>query len=558
MFKYSSADVFERPGGKGNTSEPAAPSSGESPHPREERMTKGTGVAAAAALAAALSVTGTSATAQDAAAPRGGTPSGTLTIAVAQDPSTLDPQMHRQRHTQTIAHVQRDSLFYQKPPGLSFEPLLAESITRSDDTHYEVKLHQGVHFHSGEELTADDVVYTFQRLWDPANKSPRANMGNMPNIESIEAVDRYTVRWTTKVPFGTAAQAIPLLALNNQQILHKAFYEKLTLDEARTSPGDGAGPFELVEWVPEQRIVMKAFHDYWQGAPKVETLIWRTIPEETTRTAELLAGSVDMIYPVTPDFVDQLKSAGMKLDIEPGTSARMLQMNVREGSPFADVEVRKAMNMAIDKEAITENLYGGLAIPFEQVPGIGQEGSIAGYDPFPFDPEAARPVLSKVTQPIELFTAEQEQLAAEAIAEQLRGYGMNVTTVVVDTATLDERNNAGSFDLMLFSAGYASGEFIGTYYSNNFACARLNSDQVRTGFCSEELDEMAAAVQAEADPQKHQQMLEEVTKKLSSELVPWVPLFGPAEVWAMQPYVNGFVGSSVGQWLDMQNVSVSR
>jgi peptide/nickel transport system substrate-binding protein len=507
------------------------------------------------AALAGLAMTGTSAVAQQAAA---GGPSGTLTIAVAQDPSTLDPQMHRVRFSQTIAHVQRDSLFYQKPPGLAFAPLLAESITRIDDTHYEAKLHEGVHFHGGDELTADDVVYTFHRLWDPANKSPRATMGNMANVEKIEAVGRYTVRWTTKVPFGTAEQAIPLLGLNNQQILHKAFYEKLTLEEARTSPGDGAGPFQLVEWVPEQRLVMKAFHDYWQGPPKVENLIWRTIPEETTRTAELLAGSVDIIYPVTPDFVDQLKSAGMKLDIEAGTSARMLQMNVREGSPFADVEVRKAMNMAIDKEAITQNLYGGLAIPFEQVPGVGQEGNIEGYDPFPYDPDAARAVLSKVTQPIELFTAEQEQLAAEAIAEQLRGYGMKVTTVVVDTATLDQRNNDGNFDLMLFSAGYASGEFIGTYYSNNFACSRLDSDQVRTGFCNEDLDKLATAVQAEGDPQKHQQMLEEVTRKLSSEFVPWVPLFGPAEVWAMQPYVHGFVGSSVGQWFDLQNVSVDK
>jgi peptide/nickel transport system substrate-binding protein len=511
-------------------------------------------VAGAIAVMTAVAMAGSSASAQGAAA----SPSGTLTIAVPQDPASLDPQMHRQRHAQTIAHNQRDKLFYQPPPVITYAPLLAESMTKIDDTHYEVKLHQGVRFHSGDELTADDVVYTYQRMWDPANKSPRANMGNMPNIEKIEAVDRYTVRWTTKIPFGDIDHAITDLALASQEILHKDFYEKLTLEEARTSFGDGAGPFEIVQYIPDQQIVMKAFHDYWQGPPKVENLIWRTIPEETTRTAELLAGSVDIIYPVTPDYVDQLKAAGMNIVQVPGTAARMLQMNVREGSPFADVEVRKAMNMAIDKEAITQNLYGGLAIPFEQVPGLGQEGNIEGYDPFPYDPDAARAVLSKVTEPIVLYTAGAEELAAEAIAEQLRGYGMNVTAQVIDSAAATQMANDGTFELFLTSAGYGTGDFIGTYYSNNFECKRLQSNQVRTGFCNEGLDELANSVRLETDPVKKKELLEEVTKKLSSEFVPWVPLFGQTEVWALQPYVKGFVGSSAGQWYDLQNVSVEK
>ncbi len=518
-------------------------------------MTKRRHTVGVIALMTVMALTSGSVMAQQAASDG---PSGTLTIAVPQDPATLDPQQHRQRHAQTIAHNQMDKLFYQPPPVITYAPLLAESITRIDDFHYEVKLRKGVHFWDGGEFTAADVVYTYERMWDPANKSPRANMGNMVNIEKIEAVDPYTVRWTTKVPFGDVDHAITDLALASQEILNKAQYEKLTLEQARTTPADGAGPFHIVEWTADQQIVMKAFHDYWQGPPKVETLIWRTIPEESTRVAELLAGSVDIIYPVTPDFVDQLKAAGMTIDIRPGTAARMLQMNVREGSPFADVEVRKAMNMAIDKEAITEGLFGGLAMPFEQVPGIGQEGNIEGYDPFPYDPDAARAVLSKVTQPIILYTTGAEELAAEAIAEQLRGYGMKVTAQVIDAAAATQMANDGSFELFLTSAGYGTGDFIGTYFSNNFECKRLQSNQVRTGFCNEELDKLANAVRSEADPKKKQELLEQVTKALSEEYVPWVPLYGISEVWALQPYVHGFVGSSTGQWYDLQKVSVDK
>ena len=504
---------------------------------------------AALATASALAVTPVLAQAK---------PSGTLTIAVPSDPTTLDPQMHRVRHSQTIAHTMMDKLFYQPPPGIAFGPLLAESITQVDDTHYEVKLREGVKFHNGDELTAADVVYTYQRMWDPANKSPRATMGNMPNIVSIEAADKYTVRWTTKFSFGPPEVAQPLLALSNQEILHKASMEKLTLEQARTTGPIGAGPFKFVEWIPEQRLVMAAFEDYWQGPPGVANLVWRTVPEESTRVAELLAGSVDIIYPVTPDFVDQLKSAGMHLEIVPGTSARMLQMNVREGSPFHDVEVRKAMNMAIDKVGITDNLYQGLAIPFEQVPGVGQEGHIEGYDPFPYDPEAARAVLSKVTQKIELFATAQEQLAAEAIAEQLRGYGMNVTAIVVDSATITQQMDEGTFDLMLGSAGYGSGDFIGTYFGNNFECSRLEKNQTRTGFCEPSLDEKANAVRSETDPAKRTAQLEGLVKELSEEYVPWVPLFGPTEVWGMRPNVKGFIGSSAGQFFDLWKVTVDK
>jgi peptide/nickel transport system substrate-binding protein len=500
------------------------------------------------------------AAAQDAPAPAdpARVPSGTLTIGWPWDPGTMDPQQHRQRFTQIISHAMRDKLYYQEPPGLGLVPLLAESVTQVDDTNYDVKIKQGIHFSNGDELTSDDLVYTFERLWDPANKSPRASMGNMTNIAGVKAIDRYTVRWTTKVPFGPPDQAIIGFHFSGQEILSKAAYEKLTLDEARTAPVVGVGPFKYVEWVPEQRMVVEANTNYWQGPPGVERIIWRTIPEEATRVAELLAGSVDMIYPVTPDFVPQLKSAGMKLEIVPGTSTRMLMMNVREGSPFADVEVRKAMNMAIDKQSIVDNIYQGLAIPYEQVPGVGQEGYIEGYDPFPYDPEAARAVLSKVTQPITLVVQNEWELPAEAIAEQLRGYGMKVTTQVVDNATSNQVNESGDFDLMLSGAGYGSGDFTGAYYNNHFECVRLETKRIRTGFCNEDLDKKMAEVRAESDATVRQQKLNEVVKLLSEEYVPWVPLFGEAEVWAMQPYVNGFRGSSAGQMFDLWKVTIDR
>jgi peptide/nickel transport system substrate-binding protein len=484
-------------------------------------------------------------------------PSGTLTIGWAWDPGTMDPQMHRQRYTQIISHAMRDKLFYQLPPDLTLVPLLAESIEQVDDTTYDVKLREGVLFHNGDELTAEDVVFTFQRLWDPATESPRATMGQMQEVASIEAVDRYTVRWTTNITFGPASEAPIGLHLGGQEILHKATYENLSMEEAGAAHDIvGVGPFKFVEWVPDQRVVMEAFLDYWQGPPGVEQIIWRTIPEEATRTAELLAGSVDMIHPVTPDFIPQLESAGMKLEIVAGTGMRMLMMNVREGSPFHDVEIRKAMNLGINKAAIVDSIYAGLAIAQPQVAATNQEGHIPGFDPFPYDPDAAAPVLAQVTTPIELFVQAQWELAAEAIAEELRGYGMNVTTVVLDNATFNQINEDGSFDMMFGGAGYGSGQFGGAYFNNRFQCSRFDTNRIRTGFCDAEIDALALAAEAEPDPATRNEMMQEVNRLLTEVHVPWVPMFVEAEVWAMAPHVEGFRGSAAGQMFDLWKVTV--
>jgi len=485
-------------------------------------------------------------------------PSGTLTIGWQWDPGTMDPQMHRQRYTQIISHAMRDKLYYQEPPGLALVPMLAVSVTQVDDTNYDVRIREGVKFHTGDELTSEDLVFTFERLWNPDNKSPRASMGNMTQIEGVRALDRYTVRWTTKIPFGPPENAILGFHFSGQEILHKATYEKLTLEEARTAGPIGVGPFRFVEWLPDQRVVMEAFPDYWQGAPGVERIIWRTIPEEATRVAELLAGSVDMIHPVTPDFVEQLRAAGMTLEIVPGTATRMLMMNVREGSPFADPEVRRAMNMAVDKRAIVEFIYGGLAVAFHQVPGVGQEGFIEGYAPFSYDPEAALAVLCKVTEPIELIVQQQWQLAAEAVDEQLRGYGMNVITVVLDNASFTNSTEGGTFNLALGGAGYGSGDFTGAYYNNHFECVRMATNRIRTGFCDEALDARMTAVRGEADPVARKAMLDAIVKDLTEVHMPWVPLFGEAEVWAMQPSVQGFRGSAAGQMFDLHKITLAR
>jgi len=235
-------------------------------------------------------------------------------------------------------------------------------------------------------------------------------------------------------------------------------------------------------------------------------------------------------------------------------------MNVREGSPFHDVEVRRAMNQAINVQEITDTVYSGLAVPQTQVAFEGQEGHIPGYDPLPYDPDAAAAVLSQVTEPIELFVQAQWELAAEAIAEQLRGYGMDVTAVVLDGAAHTQINEEGDFDLLFGGAGAGSGQFAGAFYNNQFSCLRLAQgalDRVRTGFCDEELEELMATAEANPNFDERIEQIQQVIRALTEEHMPWVPLFNEAETWAMQPYVEGFEGSSAGQFMNLHRVTVN-
>src|SRR5690606_8548794 len=123
-------------------------------------------------------------------------------------------------------------------------------------------------------------------------------------ITEIEVVDELTVRFHTDQDLGDVIDPVPL-GVTIQEILAPEYTASLTPEEFAQAPV-GSGPFKFVEWVPDQMVVLEANEDYWMGAPGVEQLIFRTVPEPSTRVAELLAGSVDVIYPVTADDVRAL------------------------------------------------------------------------------------------------------------------------------------------------------------------------------------------------------------------------------------------------------------
>lgn len=372
-----------------------------------------------------------------------------LIVGLSQAPTSLDPADHRSRLSETVIRNMFDGLVTRDTrSGVHLE--LAEEMTWLDEKTLEVKLRQGVNFHDGVEMTADDVVFTFDRIirenaieFPEPHSSPR--QGLIAPLESIEKVDDYTVVMNFSGPWPPAMQL-----LVHQQIVPKHYLEEVGTEGFVANP-IGTGPFKFVEGQLDDQIVLERFDDYWGGAPDlepagpacVETAIFRVIPEASTRVAALLAGEIDIIQSVPSELIDTLdQTPGVQIKTAPGTQPQWLQLNVSDPL-FEDVGVRQALNYAIDKDLIVEAIYGGRAV---SLPGpLSPFNNFVNTDlsPYPHDPDQALEllaeagwadtdgdgILDKDGQPFAftLDTIEDWRPLAEAVASLYREIGIDAS-----------------------------------------------------------------------------------------------------------------------------------
>jgi peptide/nickel transport system substrate-binding protein len=352
-------------------------------------------------VASACAAPAVPAPAADMPADTASTGGGTIVVALAGAPTTLDPADHRSRQSETVIRNMFDGLVTRDTTnGIHME--LAESAELIDDTTWEFKLQQGVKFHDGSEMTADDVVFTFNRIilenqieYPEPHTSPRK--GLIAPLESVEKVDDYTVRFNLSAPWPPAMQLFV-----HQQIVPMAYLEEVGTQGFVENP-IGAGPFRFVEGQLDDQIVMERFDDYWGGSATlppvgpacVDRAIFRVIPEASTRVAALLAGEVDIIQAVPPELIGTLmQSPDVVIKTAAGTQPKWVELNVNQ-PPFDNKIVRQALNHLIDKELIVEALYDGRA---EILPGaLSPFNSFAddSLTPYPYDVDAGWALLAE-------------------------------------------------------------------------------------------------------------------------------------------------------------------
>jgi len=308
---------------------------------------------------------------------------------------TLDPANHRDRDTETVIRNIYDGLVTRTPHG-EVVPELAESWEQPDPTTYIFKLKRGVKFHDGTEMTADDVVFTFERIMAPdgidGQQSPR--LGLLGPLKSVEKLSDDEVKFTLEYPFPPWLQL-----LVHTQIVSKAHVERMGSSQALSENPMGTGPFKFVRGRLDSEIVLERFDDYYGGAEalapvgpaQLKTVTFRMIPEPSTRVAALKAGEVHIIQEVPIDQIPALEAdPNVRVHTTQGTRLYMIELN---NKLLPDARVRRALNHAIDWDTILREIYGGRAhrVATAMLPsGFGFDPSV---EPLKYDPELAKQLL---------------------------------------------------------------------------------------------------------------------------------------------------------------------
>ncbi len=269
------------------------------------------------------------------------------------------------------------------------EPMLATSY-ENDGLAWRFRLRDGVVFHDGTTMTADDVVYSFGRLLDPANEASNFGQDLQRFVSGIEATDAMEVTIRTH-------NLDPLLPLRVSSYWASIVPAEATdaMDEGtRASTPLGAGPYKIVEFVSGDRMVLEAHEEYWGGAPPASEIVLRFITEDATRIAALRSGDVDLIAQVPVDQIDALRAAGGLIVSSAETNNHMaVNFNTVKG-PTADVNIRRAMSLAIDRDLIVQELWQGLSTVPPDYMFPGAFGHDPEYPGFSYDPETARELVA--------------------------------------------------------------------------------------------------------------------------------------------------------------------
>ncbi len=377
----------------------------------------------------------------------------TLVVGQIAEPKSLDPQTVTATNDFRILVNIFDGLVRFKRGTLEVEPALATDWTVSDDQlTYTFDLREGVTFHDGTPFDAEAVKFTFDRMLDPDH--PQHGTGPFPlafffsMVEAVETPDPMTVTFQLKEPF---APFLSNLAYPTGLIVSPSAVAESGQGFGRAPVGTGA--FRFAEWTPDEAVTLARNPDYWDGAPSMETVVFRPIPDAAARASDMLSGGIDIMAEVPPASLAAFRdNPNFIVHEETGPHLWFLILNTREG-PFSDKRVRQAVNYAIDKESLIEDVLQGTAdIAAGPIPPAFDWANDGSVQPYPHDPEKARELIRQAGvegASLTFYVAEggSGMLApvamAEAIQTDLKAVGLNARIETYEWNTFLSNVNPG-------------------------------------------------------------------------------------------------------------------
>ena len=473
-------------------------------------------------------------------------------LALSADASSLDPDYQNLVPNLDVSQHFFDTLVGMDPDG-RLTPALAESWKQTAPDAWEFTLRPGVTFQDGTPLTVDDVIWSIGR---PATvKSPASFTIYTKAIAKMEAVDARRLRITTNGPYPLLANDLAFL-----YVLSRHAAEGVSTAEFNGGKGMiGTGPFRYLSSIPDDRVEMARNPGYWGAAPAWDHVTLRFLPDNSARAAALLAGDVDAIENVPSADLARLKGDA-RLTVTAKASDRLIYLYVDSGreqsplvtakdgaplkaNPLRDLRVRRALSMAINRDAIRDRLMDGLAYPANNLLPAPMPGNDPARGPAPYDPEAARRLLAEagypqgfgvtLTGPNNRFVNDGPIVAA--IAQMFTRIGIATKADVMPMAVYATRGAQHEFSVGLIGWGNQTGE-ASSILRAIIACA----DPQRgwglynwSGFCDPKLDAVLAEALRTADAEKRTALLRQASD-MALDAVAVIPIHFQASTWAMR------------------------
>ena len=366
-------------------------------------------------------------------------------------PVNLDPRIGTDAQSEYLDGLVFDSLV-QRNDAMEMVPDLAESWQTPDPLTYIFHLRPGVRFQNGQPLTSADVVYTFDSILDGSVKTPK--LGSFSIIQSVTAPDPTTVIFRLRRPYESFLWDMARGAIG---IVPRPGTRAGAKDPA-THP-IGTGPFRFVSEIPGEQVVLERNPYYFGAQPKIRRVVFRIIPDATTRALELRKGSVDIaINSLTPDMVDALaKMPGIRVRNEPGTIVRYVAYNCSDPI-LRHARVRRALAYATDREQIVRYLLRGQARVAQNLLPPENWAYDAKIPRYPFDPARADRLLNEAGFPrgpdgirfhltLKTSTEETSRLLAAVLQQQWKRVGVALTLHSLEFGTFYADITRGQFQL---------------------------------------------------------------------------------------------------------------
>ncbi len=477
---------------------------------------------------------------------------GSLVIVRLADAENLDHHFMNTINAASVTHGKVYEGLVGRDENADIQPLLAESWNQIDNKTWEFKLRDDVKFHDGSPFDANAVKTNFDRLLDPNVKAPRAGVFKM--VSEIKVINDYTVQFILSEPF---APLLSILASHEGGIISPKSIEKF--GKNIINEPNGTGPFSFKSWTPGKEIVLVKNNQYFGKKAKVDEVIFKIVPEETTRTSMIETGEAHIAEPLSVTMMDTVNaSSAMEVYRSEGFGTEYIGFNV-EKEPFNDIRVRKAIAHAIEMDSIIKGVFNNVGKKANSLLGSQVFGYHEGLKAYEYNLNEAKRLLAEAGYPNGLKTilstndVKERISLAEVVQSQLKGIGVDVEIQVFEAGTFIEKRNRGESQMFINSWRNATGDADYNQYNLFHSSSKGPAGNVFF-YSNEKVDQLVDAGRIEGDPEKRIQIYAEA-QELEMQDAVYVPVRVIENVAAVSKKIEGFRISAAG-YLEINDVRI--